>query len=114
MVAKRIQSPAVNRHVTGPFCRMCGRDTTTAGGTNCPGCTNLFSLAAGQCLYSPRTGRLWFRATGNRTLVRANEPKLGRSKTRTAPTTAAPVRVPWWLVAIAAIFIYTCLQVFAG
>jgi len=78
--------------------------------TDCPACTDLFSLRPGQVLHSPRTGQPWFRSTGQRKLRRADLAETRHSGIRRTGSIENTNQLRWWIVAIIGISICVWLH----
>ena len=96
----------------GPFCRVCGRTGSSTHRPFCASCVDIFALPPGQCLYDGDSGRLWFRSTGDRSLVK---PEFWSEITaQRGPTQASdsPSWIAWAiLVFVGAVILQGCLQI---
>ena len=64
-----ITMPSPRKRRRWEHCPVCGRAALDASRGDCAGCTGLFDLHPGGGLYSPSTGKLWFKSQGNGRLV---------------------------------------------
>ena len=103
--------PAMNKSQACAFCPVCGRASGGSSRGECGGCTSMFELGAGQGLYSPLTGKLWFRAQGNGTLVSPSQKMKRGSGTISTGVNGHAMRVSWLiLLGVAAVILNGCLQ----
>jgi hypothetical protein len=84
------------------YCRVCGRASEAPSRGDCPGCSGIFALQPGRCLYSPATGRLWFKARGRGRLVNPTHTPIRRSHARSDGFSRQAPRVSWLALLIAA------------
>jgi hypothetical protein len=93
------------------FCRVCGRASGRPPRGDCPGCSGIFTLQPGRCLYSPATGCLWFKARGKGRLVNPTHAPIRRSHARSDGFSRQAPRVSWWGILLAtAVILYGCLH----
>jgi len=89
----------------GQFCRVCGRPLGEPPRLDCVSCANLFALLRGQCLYDAQTGKIWFRSTGNRTLVRPGYGDEAMAMRAASAASGRPLRTLWWILVLGAMII---------
>ena len=96
----------------GPFCSVCGRTGSSTHRPFCASCVDIFALPSGQCLYDGDSGRLWFRSTGGRSLVR---PECWEEITAQRRVSQVTGPLSWItraiLVFVGAVVLQGCLQI---
>lgn len=96
----------------GPYCGVCGRTHSSTHRPFCASCVDIFALPPGQCLYDGDSGRLWFRSTGDRSLVKPEYWDAITAQRRVSQAPESPSWIVWAiLVFVGAVILQGCLQI---
>jgi hypothetical protein len=96
------------------YCRVCGRASKAPSRGDCPGCSGIFTLQPGRCLYSPASGRLWFKSRGNGRLVNPTHEGCHDNPAHSISFRRLGTRRPnWGLLILVGGILYACLRLIA-